>query len=503
MNKRSALREVIESGEPILRKVGQFLSLKPDLIDIEHLNVLIAIPDEAPSLGWESVHAILCRELGADRRNEFQRVEETPVRSAFATQTHRAWLADGSEVLVKIARPVAPETVLRELRSARRVIELSGVRDKEVVGELIVEFGNWILDEFDLRRELENLRRLRQTADDEDEDKDDEGEVFMRPYPALSGPRVLTLERLEGQMVADLMRAGANVDVADDLAQCLVRKAFRCGVYNRSLLPDQVMVLEDGRISFGSFALVGELDEGERRRQLQLLSAVYEGDLDGVSRELISNLTPGEETDIESFRRRWLSAARDYVGLADTDRAGVAGDRRSVAARWLTSLLLVARDHHMWMPSRAAALYRTLLALETMMLGLDAACEPATLIRDALAEERERDTLRLLEPANLRRSLVTLVRMLHDSPGDLQNLLAQLADGTFRLRTYVTESSNVLRARYKSARLITTAILCVCVAVLLTAPSPPSVFGAPLSWPLWALLVFLLAGVCLQWIRLR
>ena len=93
--------------------------------------------------------------------------------------------------------------------------------------------------------------------------------------------------------------------------------------------------------------------------------------------------------------------------------------------------------------------------------------------------------------------------MLHDSPGDLRNVLGQLADGTFRLRTYVTESSNVLRARYKSARLITTAILCVCIAVLLTAPGSPSVFEVPLAWPLSVLLVFLLAAVCLQWIKLR
>jgi ubiquinone biosynthesis protein len=499
MKIRPSLRELIESGGPIHRKVAQFLSLKPDLVDPRSLDVLMAVTDQAPSLSWESVNDILSRELGSDGISRFERIEQVPKVSRYATQTHRGWLASGAEVAIKIARPITPKAIARELSSARDLIESSGVRDQDTLRELHDEFSAWLLDEFDLGREFDNLHRLRQEAGDCGENK----EAFPRPYRALSSPRVLTLERLDGPLISELMTSKANEDVANDLGKCIVRAMLRCAVYNRGLFVDRLMVLSDGRIAFDGFTLVGELDESERRRQMHFLFALYKGDLDGVSRSLMSNLTPREEADVEAFRRAWLSAARDTPGLADMNHANGNGYAPSISYRWLISLLRVAREHDMWLPARTAALYRTLLILEPAMWRLNREGEPAVVIQEILAEETERETLRLLEPGNLRNGLVTLVRLLHDSPADLHNVIGQIADGSFRLRTYVMEASNVLRARYRSARLITTAILCVCVAVLLTIPGRLNVHGLSLDWPLSVLLIFLLVSTGLQWLKLR
>jgi ubiquinone biosynthesis protein len=503
VNDHARVQELRNSSGPLLQTFGRYLTLRPDLIRPGWLKLLLINSHQTPVLGVSMVSEILVRELGPETASQFRQIEACPVAATFGTQTHVAILSDGSHVLVKVARQRMPEFLAAQSTLTRELVRQGVVADRRAADEIVFEAEAWLQSELDLRREMEILQRLRNRMGDTDD------EVLPKPYSDLCGPRVLTTERLSSKPLTALVGPGnlvseTNAKISEKLARCFVRRLFRAGTLYRGLHPDRILALDEGRISFCDFALDAEIDEDERQRQLHFLYSVYKGDLNSVSRGFTENLLLGEESDLESFRRHWLSAARDHAPEADQrlDSGGVPVSR-STAAHWLISLLRVSAEHGMQLPSSVASLYRTLLVLEDLMRMLDRQNKPECIIRELLADERQEEALRLLEPENLQDLLVSHVNMWRDSPRDLHQILAQLSDGSFRLRTYASEASSVLRARYRSAQMITTAILCVCVAVLLTMPGRPSVFGLRLVWPLWLLLGGLFVAVWLQWIRMR
>jgi hypothetical protein len=108
----------------------------------------------------------------------------------------------------------------------------------------------------------------------------------------------------------------------------------------------------------------------------------------------------------------------------------------------------------------------------------------------------------LAEQERKQQFFVSLLNLTRDSPRQINQILTDLSEGTLTLKVEVSEDARVTKARNQRARLSTTAILCVGIAVLLTRPGLPVVLGVPLEWPLAMLLAGLYAGVLFYWRRL-
>ena len=65
--------------------------------------------------------ASFVEDLGADPEAVFERLEVAPLAAASLAQTHRAWLADGSAVVLKVRRPGIRDTVEADLRLMARL----------------------------------------------------------------------------------------------------------------------------------------------------------------------------------------------------------------------------------------------------------------------------------------------------------------------------------------------------------------------------------------------
>jgi hypothetical protein len=102
----------------------------------------------------------------------------------------------------------------------------------------------------------------------------------------------------------------------------------------------------------------------------------------------------------------------------------------------------------------------------------------------------------------LQQVLLNTLTLTQDGPAQLAQILADAADGSVRLRVESTDAARVVRAQNRRARLWTAAILAVSVAVLLTVPNLPVVFGVPLEWPLGAALGGLYLACAVLWRRL-
>ena len=117
-------RHALQELGPTFVKFGQVLATRIDLLPPEWVTELGKLQNAVPALGWEEVRPQLVEDLGAEPEEVFARIEKEPLAAASLAQTHRAWLEDGSAVVLKVRRPGIREVVEADLRLMMRAAEI-------------------------------------------------------------------------------------------------------------------------------------------------------------------------------------------------------------------------------------------------------------------------------------------------------------------------------------------------------------------------------------------
>jgi predicted unusual protein kinase regulating ubiquinone biosynthesis (AarF/ABC1/UbiB family) len=161
-------------------------------------------------------------------------------------------------------------------------------------------------------------------------------------------------------------------------------------------------------------------------------------------------------------------------------------------------LMQLARRHRVRLPKALLSMYRALLTVEAVARQLGAKADLATVGRRFFAGAPVQQLLSGLEPDAVIAWLLRLADTARAAPGQLQELLADLAEGRFVLSTQSRQSTEDRRLANRRTRLVTLAVLSLGPATLLAgAPSPA------LSTVLWIALGGLYAAMALTWWRLK
>ena len=122
------LRLVLADLGPTFVKLGQVLSVRPDIVPREFIDELEMLQDNVPPAAFDDVRRILEEELGDSVEARFQTFETVPMASASIAQVHRAILADGTEVAVKVQRPGIEEKIRSDLHILYSLAHLAAGR---------------------------------------------------------------------------------------------------------------------------------------------------------------------------------------------------------------------------------------------------------------------------------------------------------------------------------------------------------------------------------------
>ena len=266
-------------------KVGQIASTRGDLLPDPLLGELARLRDEVPAFRFDAVRATVEAELGAPLERLFASFEPVPVAAASVAQVHRATLADGSAVAVKVRRP----DIARKVALDRSILLATGRLLERLVPSLrlvalegaLRQFCGAVGEQLDLRIEAENNRRFSANfADDPDVH-------FPRLVPALCSDAVLTMEFVEGVHERDLERSPVDVPrVVRAGMRCVCRMIFLHGFVHADLHPGNMRFQPPGRIALFDLGLVGRLDEEQRLVTAEMLYAFSTGDGRTVARIL-------------------------------------------------------------------------------------------------------------------------------------------------------------------------------------------------------------------------
>lgn len=498
---------------------GRFLTLRTELLTSDLYEQLSRLGEGVAPAPWATIAPVLNQGLAGEEASYFESFSPTPVSADIFLQRHRALLKDGTPVVVKFLRPDARQRLADDyqfLPDLYRLMKDSGV--DPLVGEDVFgqELREWFERLVDLKQELANIVRLRHLA------RTDPFEHVPYPYEDLSSDSILVTDWNEGLALADLRLAvggkatkgrGSLSELGVDarqlglnIADVSLRQIFRHGFFQADYHPRNVMVLAGDVVSFADYSHCVEADAITNERLLSHMVAVFSDDAEGAFDLPLEPVDPRDNAELVAFRRDLVRGIRERFtadsGLAGTNTASrVPG--LSTQAETIVECLRASQKHRVALPKGADWHYRTVVVAQ-QAAGLIGPIDPLVASsRRILQAAQLRVAMRHFTLRDAQPTLLSLLALVRDSPGQIQKLLSDLNDGSFVLSTYVTEAPQVARSRDRRTRVVVAAICSVSMALLLTVPHLPMPFGISIGWPLGATLGLLYIWLFLQWSRLR
>lgn len=482
------LRCALQDLGPTFIKLGQVLATRVDLLPAEWIAELGRLQNAVPALDFERLRAQVREDLGAEPETVFARIETQALAGASLAQAHRAWLDDGTAVVLKIRRPGIGEVVEADLRLLARLAEIAQARLPDLHRyrpcEVVRQFTTSLRAEMDFAAECRNAERI--TAN-------------FAGFPDMVVPRVhwqWTCARLN---VQDFVTGIPGSDLAAVDAAGLDRKALartgaaivmkmvlEDGLFHADPHPGNLFYLPDGRIALIDFGMVGHVSERRRLQIAQLLHGLVAQEPEAVADILLDWAGEEEAETDESALQADISVFIDQfrgVPLKDLHMG-----------QMLLGVSTLLRTHALVLPADLALMIKAFLTLEGLGRQLDPDFDMASQARPFL----ERAMLERYAPRRLarrgRQVLAGSLDLLGDLPRDVRRLLRMAGRGRMKLDVTSLHSfgNQVTHAVNRLTMGIVTAALIVGSAIVMNSAG-----GVPSGWrTALGVLGFVGAAVC-------
>ncbi len=308
------LRLAFEELGPTFVKLGQILSTRPDFVPEEFIKELTKLQYGASTLPYEEVIEVIETELRAPVSKFFKSVNRRPLGAASIAQVHKARLKDGRVVVLKVQRPGIDEVVQVDLEI---MAYLASLIEDHLEGwklhapvRVVEEFAKVMRQELDFRQEAGHIDRFAWQFESDEQ-------VFVpKVHREASTSRVLTMDFVGGSKFSELVQQEAVDDgeaLASRLTDLMMRQVFSHGFFHADPHPGNIHLLDDGRVCFLDYGMMGFLDERSREAFVDLVRAIGTRNERTVTSALLrmtdrggESAKPGLEGEIADFMHQHL-----------------------------------------------------------------------------------------------------------------------------------------------------------------------------------------------------
>lgn len=287
-----------------LIKAAQFASSRPDLLPAAYVERLSELQDRVPPRPWTVIEGAVASELGRPLAQAFEEFEHESIAAASIAQVHRARLADGRWVAVKVQYPGIAGLIEADLAALQGIFEGISRLEPSVNLRPILDYLRWTLPmELDFRREAGAIDDLKSALSHRDD------VLIPEVVEGLNTERLLVMELVEGIKITDrqgLIDAGIDPQqVAELLIDVYAEQLFKRGVFHADPHPGNLLVQPGGEgpvLVLLDHGLTTTVPPDLVSAMTEAIDALSEGDFEALTEALRkAGLEVGPDLDLETL----------------------------------------------------------------------------------------------------------------------------------------------------------------------------------------------------------
>ena len=310
------IRLAFEELGPTFVKLGQILSMRPDVLPLPLIRELSKLQDAVGSIPFEEVKQVLEKEFNAPLEDLFRSFDPKPVAAASLSQVHKAVHPDKNRVLaVKVRRPGIVKTVETDLNILEILADkihhnMESLQMYDLPG-IVAANRRTLLKEIDFSREARYIQIAKSKIEKESDI------VIPEVFTEFSTPRVLVTAFIKGKKITsdmDLPAAERKVLAANGM-QSAILQILEHGFYHADPHPGNMVITRDNRMCLMDWGMVGRLTPDERNDLLFLIRAAVDKDSRKLAQLVSSIATAHKNVNTGHLEKDLIEIMDVYLSL--------------------------------------------------------------------------------------------------------------------------------------------------------------------------------------------
>ncbi|KAL3506345.1 hypothetical protein ACH5RR_031727 [Cinchona calisaya] len=278
------LREIVTSLGPAYIKLGQALSIRPDVLSPAAMIELQKLCDKVPSFPDDVAMALIEEELGQPWHNIYSELSSSPIAAASLGQVYKGRIKEtGDLVAVKVQRPFVLETVTVDLyviRNLGLVLRKFPQISIDVVG-LVDEWAARFFEELDYVNEGENGTTFAGMMK-----KDLPQVVVPKTYHKYTSRKVLTTQWIEGEKLSQSTASDVG-DLVNVGVICYLNQLLDTGFFHADPHPGNLIRTPDGKLAILDFGLVTKLKDDQKYGMIEAIAHLIHRDYAAIVKDFV------------------------------------------------------------------------------------------------------------------------------------------------------------------------------------------------------------------------
>lgn len=455
------LRAVLEDMGPTFIKLGQIMSMHPDILPREYCQELSKLRAEVKPLPFSEIQQVLEEEYKLPIQEVFAHVEQEPLGSASIAQVHKAVLPDGRQVVLKVQRPGIQQLMANDillLRKAAGFLKLLGGAQDQPVDLDMVLTEMWAVaqEEMNFQKEAGNLLEFEEL---------NRGIAYIaapKLEKELSTGKILVMEYIEGIPIDQLQALEEKgydmTEIGEKLADNYCKQIFDDAFFHADPHPGNIWI-RDGKIVWLDFGMMGRLTNRDRGLFRQAIVALANRDVYELKNVILTlGVVKGKVnhtrlyTDLDDFVTRYGDLDLGSLNMG----------------QMLEELMDLAKTNGIALPAGLSMLGRGVMTIE----GVITACSPQVsviqIIINHLAGGMKDNVDFKQTGASLWKAFQGFLNKGVSVPAQFSDVLRMTAKGQTKLNLEIVGSEEPLQ---KIDRMVNKLALCIITAGLTVGSS--------------------------------